>query len=180
MKKKILFVLGGARSGKSGWALRYAETHFRSAVYVATAEVRDEEMAERVRLHRQARGSGWRLIEEPLNLHLAIERAQTLGEGILVDCLTLWLSNLLLQKGEEAVPEHEAAFFRALENTTRPVLLVANEVGMGIVPEHPLGRLFRDLAGFVNQRVAARADSVVLTVAGLPLVLKGDLEGPGE
>ena len=167
----ITLILGGARSGKS----RYAETLLmgaaKAATYVATAEVGDAEMLARIAEHRKRRGDFWRTIEEPLDLAGAIRANAERGRPILVDCLTLWLSNLMLAG---RVVEHESEILRAaLREAEGPVVLVANEVGMGLVPETPLGREFRDEAGRLNQRVAAVADRVVFVAAGLPLVLKG-------
>jgi adenosyl cobinamide kinase/adenosyl cobinamide phosphate guanylyltransferase len=167
----LTLVLGGARSGKS----RYAE-HLVSALpppwaYVATAEPGDHEMIARIRAHRSRRGPSWRTIEAPRDLSAALAACE--GMPVLVDCLTLWLSNLLLA---DADIEHETERLeQAMAASAAPTVLVANEVGSGIVPEYPLGRRFRDLQGSLNQRIAARADHVVLMVAGLPLAVKGAL-----
>jgi adenosyl cobinamide kinase/adenosyl cobinamide phosphate guanylyltransferase len=165
---KLTLVLGGARSGKS----RYAESLIAALpppwIYVATAEAGDEEMVMRISTHRARRGSDWRTIEAPRHLVAALEKAGTMP--ILVDCLTLWLSNLMLEGVD--IEAETAHLERALAAAAAPVVLVANEVGAGIVPDHPLGRKFRDLQGVLNQRMAARADRVVLMVAGLPLALK--------
>jgi adenosylcobinamide kinase/adenosylcobinamide-phosphate guanylyltransferase len=167
----VTLVLGGARSGKS----RYAETLVADAVaagtYIATAEAGDAEMAARIAAHRAQRGAFWRTVEEPLDLAGAIRRHAEPARPILVDCLTLWLSNLM---GAGRVVAHESETLRAgLREAVGPVVLVANEVGLGLVPETPLGREFRDAAGRLNQDVAALADRVVFVAAGLPLVLKG-------
>jgi adenosylcobinamide kinase / adenosylcobinamide-phosphate guanylyltransferase len=170
---KLTLVLGGARSGKS----RYAESLIAALpppwqppwAYVATAEALDAEMAQRIETHRARRGANWQTIEAPRDLAAALATSETMA--VLIDCLTLWLSNLLL-----ADAEIEAEMMRleaALAAAKMPVVLVANEVGLGIVPDHPLGRRFRDLQGLLNQRIAARADRVILMVAGLPLALKG-------
>jgi adenosylcobinamide kinase/adenosylcobinamide-phosphate guanylyltransferase len=166
----ITLVLGGARSGKS----RYAETLVTGAAasgtYIATAEAGDAEMAARIAHHRAGRGSFWRTVEEPLDLAAVILTNADPARPVLVDCLTLWLSNLL---GAGRVIEHEAeGLLGALRDASGPVVLVANEVGLGLVPETPLGREFRDEAGRLNQAVAALADQVVFVAAGLPLVLK--------
>lgn len=167
---RLSFVLGGARSGKS----RYAEGLFAALpppfIYVATAEGGDEEMTARIAAHRARRGAGWRTIEAPRDLRGAL--AACGSAPALLDCLTLWLSNLMLAKAdiEAEIDGLEAALAAA----AAPVVAVANEVGCGIVPEFPLGREFRDLQGTLNQRIAARADRVVLMVAGLPLVIKAD------
>jgi adenosylcobinamide kinase / adenosylcobinamide-phosphate guanylyltransferase len=165
---KLTLVLGGARSGKS----RYAEGLVAKLpppwLYVATAEAGDEEMVMRISTHRARRGSDWRTIEAPRHLVAALEKAGTMP--VLVDCLTLWLSNLMLEGVD--IEAETAHLEKALAAAAAPVVLVANEVGTGIVPDHPLGRKFRDLQGTLNQRMAARADRVVLMVAGLPLALK--------
>ncbi len=167
----VTLVLGGARSGKSRYAERLVENAARWGTYCATAEAGDAEMAERIAAHRARRGPFWRTFETPLELAPAITAA-TPERPVLVDCLTLWLSNLLLANRQ---PDAEAGVLcRALHELGGPVVLVSNEVGMGLVPETPLGRHFRDAAGRLNQEVAALADCVVFVAAGLPLVLKGD------
>jgi adenosyl cobinamide kinase/adenosyl cobinamide phosphate guanylyltransferase len=166
---KLTLVLGGARSGKSRYAESLIVTLPPPWLYVATAEAGDEEMTARISAHRARRGPGWRTIEAPRHLAATLQNAGT--APVLVDCLTLWLSNLMLADIDiEAETVH---LERALAAVAAPVVLVANEVGSGIVPDHPLGRKFRDLQGILNQRLAARADRVVFTVAGLPLALKG-------
>lgn len=166
---RILLVTGGARSGKSALAERRVVAMPGRPVYIATAEAGDAEMAARIAAHRARRGEGWRTLEAPLALAAALDATD--GEGPrLVDCLTLWLSNLMLA-GRDWQAE-AAALAASLAGQQSPVVLVTNEVGAGIVPESALGRAFRDAAGLINQRMAALADEVVLTVAGLPLVLK--------
>jgi adenosylcobinamide kinase / adenosylcobinamide-phosphate guanylyltransferase len=168
---KLTFVLGGARSGKS----RYAESLITALpspwTYIATAEAGDEEMAARIRSHRERRGAHWRTIEAPRDLAQALAAC---GDApVLVDCLTLWLSNLML--AEANIEEETAQLEKTLVAANGPLVLVANEVGSGIVPSYPLGRRFRDAQGVLNQRIAARAERVILMVAGLPLVVKGTL-----
>lgn len=166
---RIHLVLGGARSGKS----RYAEGVIRGLpapwCYVATAEAGDSEMAARIARHRSERGEGWLTVEAPLDLVAAIEAAPA-GAPVLVDCLTLWLTNVLL--GGRDVPAEIDGLVAAVARASRPLVMVANEVGLGIVPDNALARAFRDHAGILNQRIAAVADRVVFTVAGLPLVVK--------
>ena len=168
---RVTLVLGGARSGKSALAEELVLAEGAEKLYLATAEVRDAEMAERVARHRARRGAGWSTLEEPLDLTAALKREAAPGRVILVDCLTLWLSNLLL--AERDLEAAEAELCAALKDLSGPLVLVSNEVGLGIVPENALARRFRDAAGRLNQSVAAVADLVVFTAAGLPLVLKG-------
>lgn len=162
-------VLGGARSGKSRYAEGLVETAG-GGTYVATAEAGDAEMATRIRAHRDRRGPSWTTIEAPLDLVEALHRADAAGRPVLVDCLTLWLTNLMLaERDVEAEAERLAA---ALPCLHMPIVLVTNEVGLGIVPENALARRFRDLAGQANQRLAATVERVVFVAAGLPLALK--------
>ena len=168
---RLSLVLGGARSGKS----RYAEDLIKSAglpaLYIATAEARDAEMEARIAAHKARRGAGWSTIEAPLELVNALLDAAERGQPILVDCLTLWLSNLM-GAGRDIGFEIER-LRAALPRLKPPVVMVADEVGLGIVPENDLARRFRDHAGRLNQAVAALADRVVFMAAGLPLALKG-------
>jgi adenosylcobinamide kinase/adenosylcobinamide-phosphate guanylyltransferase len=172
---RITLVLGGVRSGKSRYALQLAQ-RAKHVTFIATAEVRDDdEMRLKIRRHRDERPSHWVTIEEPVELSDAIGRAAVDCEMVVVDCLTLFAANLLEVVPEE--PEEIQARIKALCNALRsascPIVLVSNEVGSGVVPDYALGRRFRDLAGEINQRVAAAADDVVLMIAGVPLVLKG-------
>ncbi|MFV0474455.1 MAG: bifunctional adenosylcobinamide kinase/adenosylcobinamide-phosphate guanylyltransferase [Pikeienuella sp.] len=162
---EIALILGGARSGKTARALALAAP---PRAYVATAEPRDEEMAARIALHRAERGGDWGLIEAPLDLARAIGAAS--GRTLVIDCLTLWLSNIM-EAGRE--PEAEtAALIGALGAAEAPVILVSNEIGLGLTPMEALSRRFRDEQGRLNQRVAAAADRVEFVAAGLPLRLK--------
>jgi adenosylcobinamide kinase/adenosylcobinamide-phosphate guanylyltransferase len=170
--KKIVLVMGGARSGKSSWALKYTQALYESCLFIATAEVKDEEMAERVKYHQSSRGPMWKLLEEPLHLDEALRNKCGQADAILIDCLTIWLSNVLLKEGKTGVADYQDRLINAIAHTPRTVVMVSNEVGSGIVPDNLLGRDFRDLAGLLNQKLAAMADKVVLTVAGLPLYLK--------
>ncbi len=180
----LTFVLGGARSGKSRHAQELAEqAAWQSGGgvrYVATAAAGDGEMAARIARHRASRPAHWTTVEEPRRVSAAIARAGAETGAILVDCLTLLVSNLLLEheaKGDEAAEAAVLAEVEALLAASRAaaaarVILVANEVGLGVVPPYPLGRLFRDVAGRVNQLVAREADEVYFLVAGLPRRLK--------
>ena len=166
----ITLVLGGARSGKSAWAEAHAMRSGSSPVYLATAEAGDDEMAARIAHHRARRGARWATVEEPLELAAALADWARPDRVVLVDCLTLWLANLM---DAERDPEGEAERLVAtLAGLRGPVLLVSNEVGLGIVPDNPLARAFRDASGRLNQRVAAAAQHVVFLAAGLPLTLK--------
>ncbi|MDP4024053.1 bifunctional adenosylcobinamide kinase/adenosylcobinamide-phosphate guanylyltransferase [Methylobacterium sp. NEAU 140] len=164
---RLTLVLGGARSGKSAYAEGVIEACPGPWLYLATAQSFDAEMAERIALHRDRRGAGWRTRDVPLALPEALSEAQG---PVLVDCLTLWLTNLMLAEADLAAASEALA--AACRTAPGPVALVANEVGLGIVPENALARRFRDEAGRLHQRLARLADRVVLTVAGLPLVVK--------
>lgn len=171
----VSLVLGGARSGKSTHAeklvtgsLHGASPH--PAIYIATAEAGDVEMATRIMAHRARRGVGWTTIEEPLKLAEALEAAEAHGQPMLVDCLTLWLSNLMHAGAD--VDEATDELLRSLDGHKSPVVFVSNELGLGLVPETPLGRSFRDAMGRMNMRVAERAYRVIFMAAGLPLVMK--------
>jgi adenosylcobinamide kinase/adenosylcobinamide-phosphate guanylyltransferase len=165
----LTLIIGGARSGKSRYAEGLIATLPPPWTYVATAQALDAEMAERIGVHRARRGPNWRTVEAPRDLAGALKAS--VATPVLIDCLTLWLSNLMLANAD--IEAETTRLEQTLAAFEAPVILVANEVGSGIVPEHALGRRFRDLQGVLNQRIAARADHVVLVVAGLPLVLKG-------
>ena len=166
----VTLVLGGARSGKSAHAEGLIAAQDGIPVYIATAEPGDDEMAERIAAHRARRGEGWRTLEAPLELAAALREEAKAGNAVLVDCLTIWLSNLLFAARD--VDAEIATLMAALAEGKGPVVLVSNEVGLGIVPENALARAFRDHAGRLNQRVAQAADVVVLVTAGLPMTLK--------
>ena len=166
----ITFILGGARSGKSAYAEAFAEQSGRKKIYLATAEALDAEMCSRIAKH-QARRAGWDTWEVPVAIAETISNAPK-NAVILVDCLTLWLSNLMYQELDIAV--HTQALIETLKRTQAQVLLVSNEVGQGIVPDNALARKFRDEAGLLHQKIAATADRVVFITAGLPSILKGN------
>jgi adenosylcobinamide kinase/adenosylcobinamide-phosphate guanylyltransferase len=177
---RLALILGGARSGKSRYALELARSFPAPRLYLATAEAGDEEMAARIACHRRDRGEGWDTVEAPLELAGALAQAQGRYQVILADCLTLWLSNWLLRAEDSAELERVCGELAAVgERATTPTILVSNEVGWGIVPENPLAREFRDWAGWLHQLIAKAADVVVLLVAGLPLILKS-AHGKGE
>ena len=176
MDKKMIVITGGCRSGKSRFALDYANRHFSKRLYLATAEILDEEMARRVEKHQKARGPEWRTVEEPAEIVDRISEWEDETEVILLDCMTLWLSNLLLRWNDETRIMEEVERLRtAIKGSPATFLLVTNEVGMGIVPNDPLGRRFRDLSGMVNQKIAEAADTVIFMVSGIPMFLKGAL-----
>jgi adenosylcobinamide kinase/adenosylcobinamide-phosphate guanylyltransferase len=163
-------VLGGARSGKSAFAEQLVEESGLGRIYLATATAGDDEMRSRIAHHRARRGEGWVTVEEPVALVDALTREATHGRAVLVDCLTLWLSNLMFAERDLEVEARRLTRF--LEVAKYPVVLVSNEVGLGLVPETPLGRSFRDAQGRLNQIVATTVPNVVFIAAGLPLWLK--------
>jgi len=165
-----LLVIGGARSGKSRHAQTRCEALGKKLVYIATAEAGDAEMADRITRHRADRGPCWETLEAPVDLCGAIAEAMTRADAVLVDCLTLWLSNLML--GGHDLPQARRQLVSTVRRARVPLVLITNEVGMGIVPENALARHFRDEAGWLNQEVAAAVHEVILMVAGLPLTLK--------
>ena len=172
MAGPIVLVTGGARSGK----IRYAEERARKAgrrlLYVATAEARDEEMTRRIAEHRKRRGDAWITVEEPVEITRRLLEHRGEVDAAVVDCLTLWASNLLSRGDEKQARSKVEELADNLREINFPLFLVTNEVGSGIVPDNPLARAFRDLAGWANQRLAAAADEVVLLVAGLPMTVK--------
>ncbi len=173
MKKKI-FVLGGCRSGKSSYALEIA-LKFSGAnkVFIATCIPHDDEMKQRVARHQKERSRTWETVEAPLLLPETITEKSRTADAIIVDCLTLWVSNLLMDSDDsENIEIQIPRLTEAIKKSQCPVVLVSNEVGTGIVPENRMARLFRDIAGFANQKVAACADSVVWMVAGIPVTIK--------
>lgn len=176
-KFQVALVLGGARSGKSRYGLSLAETFPAPRLFLATGEARDAEMAARIAAHQQERGPGWETREVPLELPEALSQGQGQGRygAILVDCLTMWLANLMLRQepSDEDLAAAGRRLLAVLDRVATPTIFISNEVGLGIVPEAPLARKYRDWLGWLHQQVAQAADLVVLVVAGLPLTLKG-------
>ncbi len=191
---QLIVILGGARSGKSVFAERLAASSGRSVAFIATATASDDEMRERIARHRASRPKGWHTLEEPLDLARAVRQAAELADVVLLDCVTLWLGNVLLQASgqyekddegevefhttsrlfdERALKEIEAllAVVKSLA-PNKTLIVVTNEVGLGVVPAYPLGRLYRDTLGYVNQRLAQAADHVYLMVAGIAVDIK--------
>ena len=169
---KLSLVIGGAASGKSAFAEGLVTAACDRPVYLATSQIFDDEMGAKVARHREMRGANWITIEEPLDIAAALARAPE-GVPVLLDCATLWLTNVML--GDHDTDRAETAFLSAITGAGRPVVVVSNETGAGIVPDNALARRFRNAQGKLNQAIAARADLVVTVIAGLPLVLKGQL-----
>jgi len=168
----LTLVLGGAASGKSAFAESLIKKANTAPIYIATAQIFDDEMAEKILRHREMRGTGWTTIEEPLDLPVALSRVAP-GQPALIDCATLWLTNVIL--GDHDVGHYSDALTTALATCKGPVVIVSNEVGQGIVPDNALSRQFRNAQGRLNQTLAAQAELVVAVMAGLPLPLKGQL-----
>lgn len=167
----LVFVTGGARSGKSAFAERRAAASGEGVTYLATAQAFDAEMEDRIRRHRADRPAGWQTLEEPLDVPAAVQRVQT--PVLLLDCLSLWVSNLMLADlPDEAILAQADALLTATHARSSLTVLVTNEVGLGIVPDNALARRYRDVLGWVNQRAAAASDEAWLLVSGLPLQLK--------
>jgi adenosylcobinamide kinase/adenosylcobinamide-phosphate guanylyltransferase len=187
MDPELILILGGARAGKSAYAERLATGYGPQVLYVATAEVKDDEMRARIQAHRARRPSTWTTFETPTEVGTALLGAWPVADVILLDCLTLLVTNVLLAHGGEVAdsPEVEQTINAAVtteidtlliaqKQLSLPVIIVSNEVGMGLVPPYPLGRLYRDILGRANQQLAAAADRVYLMMAGLPIALKGE------
>lgn len=178
MDKELILILGGARSGKSSYAQELAGQLSDRVLYVATAQAGDDEMQERIVAHRASRPDSWETVEAPLNVASALHAAASDAPVILLDCLTMLVSNVILSGdqaeavAEERVSAEVEALYRYYEEHAATMIIVSNEVGMGLVPLYPVGRVYRDTLGRANQRLAARADKVLFLVAGIPLDLK--------
>ena len=172
---KIIFFIGGCRSGKSTYALQTAEKiPGGRKIFIATCVPQDDEMKQRVARHQRERSQNWVAVEEPLNLPEAILQNSPRADVILIDCLTLWVSNLLMKTDDEKkLADIISQLIDALEKATCPIVLVSNEVGTGIVPENKLARQYRDIIGLANQAVAKTAGKVIWMVAGIPVIVKG-------
>jgi adenosylcobinamide kinase/adenosylcobinamide-phosphate guanylyltransferase len=175
LDQSCALILGGAKSGKSRYALQVCEGLRREKVFLATARALDAEMDIRIRRHREERGADWQTIEEPLDILKSIQRLDHREGLILVDCLTLWVSNLYMefQDKPEAIETAAAELAEGLRSVQGLVVLVSNEVGHGIVPDNALSRAYRDTVGSLNQRIAAVAQQVVFMAAGIPMTIKG-------
>lgn len=171
-KKTIVLITGGGRSGKSRHALELSSSYKRK-VFVATAEGCDSEMRQRIIRHREERDSSFVTIEEPLNIAGSLHSLPDEIDVVVIDCLTVWLGNLMHRKGLESLDNPEViSFLEMLKRPSFDVLIVTNEVGLGIIPENPIGRQFRDLSGKLNQEVASLAKKVILMISGIPMIVK--------
>ena len=170
----IQFILGGARSGKSRLAEQTAIASNKPVTYIATAQAWDNEMQERIVHHQAQRPAAWTLVEEPLHLAARLKQLDQAGHVILVDCLTLWMSNLLMQKDENIQADECAQLLQVLPSLQSEILLVSNETGLGVVPMGQISRKFVDESGRLHQQLGQIADKVVFCVAGFPMILKGD------
>lgn len=168
----LTLVLGGAASGKSAYAEKAIQAVCPCPTYIATAQIFDEEMTQKVEQHQKMRGTNWTTIEEPLDIATALKKAPQ-DIPVLIDCATLWLTNVIL--GDHDTKKQTASFLKAVTAFPAPVIIVSNEVGQGIVPDNALSRKFRNAQGRLNQEIATQADCVVAVMAGLPLALKGPL-----
>jgi adenosylcobinamide kinase/adenosylcobinamide-phosphate guanylyltransferase len=172
VESKLVFVLGGARSGKSSFALQQGKAHSPRA-FLATAEPLDAEMAIRIQKHKRSRGSGWTTFEIPVQLAEWFTEQGGDYSSVVVDCLTLWLNNILREKVRpRQIPIHVRKFLKAMRASSGQIVIVSNELGLGLVPGDSVSREFRDLAGRMNQLVAAEADEVHFLVSGIPLRVK--------
>ncbi|MBI5328887.1 MAG: bifunctional adenosylcobinamide kinase/adenosylcobinamide-phosphate guanylyltransferase [Deltaproteobacteria bacterium] len=182
----MILVLGGARSGKSAYALKLAESRSDKRLYLATAQAIDKEMTERIRKHKKGRGNNWTTIEEPINVIDVIRKGKK-NDVLLLDCLTLWISNLMHKKSEvrglpqnasivgqksEVIYKNINQLASACKQSKANIIIVSNEVGMGIVPDNPMARQFRDIAGYANQKIAEAADEVYFVAAGIGIKIK--------
>ena len=174
-RKKIVFITGGARSGKSQFALEMARNFPGPRAYLATAQAMDEEMGGRIRRHQESRGKDWQTLEEPLDIAGVLARVGNQFGLILLDCLTLWLSNAMMAGWpEEKVLTETDRFLRAARDAESSILIVSNEVGLGIVPENADARTFRDWSGWIHQKMAREADEVYFLLCGIAQKIKGN------
>ncbi|MGC1453922.1 MAG: bifunctional adenosylcobinamide kinase/adenosylcobinamide-phosphate guanylyltransferase [Nitrospirota bacterium] len=173
MSHKIYFITGGARSGKSSFAEKLAGAQTGKRAYLATAQALDPEMAARIEKHRKDRDTAWDTYEEPIAVAELLKKLSGRYDLVLLDCLTLWLSNVMAHTdGDDAVTSRSEALVTAIKEFNGACIIVSNEVGLGIVPDNPLARRFRDFAGILNQQVALAAHEVYFTAAGIPVKIK--------
>jgi len=173
MNKKIIFITGGAKSGKSTFAFKEASGISGNKAFIATAEALDEEMQQRIEAHKRGRGNEWITYEEPLKIADVINRIKGKYSAIIIDCLTLWLSNLIYSKLDINKEIENLITTLSTKNPVPRFYIVSNEVGMGIVPENKMSRRFRDMAGLLNQKVADASDEAYIVIAGIPVSIKG-------
>jgi adenosylcobinamide kinase/adenosylcobinamide-phosphate guanylyltransferase len=175
MNKQLVLILGGVRSGKSRYAQQLASDIGNRVLFLATAEAGDDEMKRRIARHKSSRPESWRTIEEQMDIAGVLRKNATRADAVIIDCITVWLSNMLMHNKKLNEKEMTVGIDRLIDIYTQgdaTYIIVSGEVGMGIVPEHPLGRIFRDYLGLANQHLAAKADRVVLMVAGIPVDVK--------
>jgi adenosylcobinamide kinase/adenosylcobinamide-phosphate guanylyltransferase len=173
MSNKIYFITGGARSGKSAFAEKLANSLTGKRAYIATAQALDPEMAARIEKHRMDRGSVWDTYEEPLAVAELLRKLSGRYQVTLLDCLTLWLSNIIAHtEGDDVVASRSGELVASIKDFGGSCIVVSNEVGLGIVPDNPLARKFRDFAGILNQKMAQAADEVYFTASGIPMKIK--------
>jgi adenosylcobinamide kinase/adenosylcobinamide-phosphate guanylyltransferase len=174
MGKKMIFITGGCRSGKSRYALDYTNQHFSKKLYLATSEALDEEIAQRIERHKKMRGPEWQTVEEPVEIVNKIRQYGNKVDVILLDCITLWLSNLLMRRRDDPeIMDEVSRLIDTVKQISASSIIVSNEVGMGIVPADLLSRRFRDLSGMANQKIAGGSETVIFMASGLPIFLKG-------
>lgn len=172
---KIIFIVGGARSGKSGYAMELAKKLTKKVAFIATATAGDTEMKERIRLHKARRPRHWKLIEESRNIYSALTKLKGKYEVVLVDCLGFLISNYLSDKlGEKEIKRKVGRLMRSILRANHTTILVSNDVGSGVVPVNSLARRFRDELGFLNQMMAKKADEVIVMQSGIPVMIKGE------
>ena len=173
--KKFIFILGGARSGKSSYAVNFAKSCGKRIVFIATCIPGDCEMKHRIKLHKKSRPAAWKVIEEPLNIEYALTKLKTRYDAILIDCLALFISNLIMAKTNERMIEKKVwRVIKQIKKRSANVIVVSNEVGMGIVPDNVAARHFRDLLGKANQIFAQNANMVIMMHAGIATIIKGE------
>lgn len=171
--RKITFILGGTRSGKSSFAVKLAEELTKRTAYIATCIPDDDEMHERVMLHKKERPSEWTTFEEPKELAILLKNINNQFETVIIDCITLFVTNLIMDNLEDNVINDKVTqMMLALKDVNYDTYIVSNEVGLGIVPENALARRFRDIAGKMNQLIASHADNVIFMVSGIPMKIK--------
>lgn len=172
---KIIFILGGARSGKSSYAVALAKKYRRKITFIATARPFDEEMKERIKKHRESRPNTWRTIEEEIDIEFLLQKLNKENEIIIIDCLTVWVANLQLKyKNKEKIENKIRCFLKVLENIKSKVIIISNEVGLGIVPDNKISRDYRDILGWLNQEVAKLSSEVCFLISGIPLKVKNN------